>query len=212
MKRQPKVARASQPWGDFYPASDGHIYDGFGSGTDHFDAGLPRSSITQFRLYDVTTQPSLWQSRLDGNSQTASATNSVSFSTTPLLGKTDDYTNGQPGFSGDIAEVLIYDHVLSVAERRTVQQYLGIKYLLPGFDIAGDGLTTAQKLALGLNPYTPNGYGDGLWDGIRINLDATPADPLYPDPSGPPAPYSPAPTAGSMVITLTEPAGATLLP
>lgn len=46
-------------------------------------------------------------------------------------------------------------------------------------DSDADGLLDAQEVALGLDPFVPDGDGDGLGDGDEVNLYAT--DPLLPD-------------------------------
>jgi hypothetical protein len=49
-------------------------------------------------------------------------------------------------------------------------------------DIDGDGLTNAQELALGTDPYNPDTDGDGLADGAEVNTHGT--NPLLADTDG----------------------------
>ena len=43
--------------------------------------------------------------------------------------------NGSLGFNGEIAEVIVYNSVLTAAQRTTVGQYLEYKYNLPGISV-----------------------------------------------------------------------------
>ena len=143
----------------------------------------------------------------------------------PLLGKNQD----NACFTGDIAELIIYSRALSTPERRTVLQYLGIKYLLPSMDPSGDGLTVAQDLTLGIDPLNSDVNGDGLLNGVDIALGFSPTnlylngdgytnaqniamgiDPFtpYTPPSGPPPDNDGVPPT----ITLTTPPDAVLVP
>jgi hypothetical protein len=78
--------------------------------------------------------------------------------------------------------------------------------LLPSFDLNGDGLTTAQDLALGLNPRAVRDANlDGLFNGIAQQLGLNPNGPGYiwlPAPNNPPT---------NMNFTLTDPPGAILI-
>jgi len=65
------------------------------------------------------------------------------------------------------------DHIqqaLSGGERNAVLRYLALKYLLPGYDIDGDGLTTAQDTSSSIDPLNPDVNGDGLLNGIDAAL------------------------------------------
>ena len=109
--------------GTFYPASDGMIYDDFGS-TNQQEVGLPPANITAFNLYNVTSANGPWVARMNGVPFNSFTGNSVSFRTNPMLGQ------GGGDFDGDIAEMIVYDHVLSNAERAEVGAYLTKKYAL----------------------------------------------------------------------------------
>jgi len=104
----------------------------------------------------------------------SNTTNQVSFATTPYLG-----TNGSYPFDGEVAEIMIYNTVLSAAQRASVGEYLQGKYNLafgtgsgntdgvpnswllqyfgttnvnPMLDYDGNGLTVAQDYASGYDP------------------------------------------------------------
>jgi hypothetical protein len=85
----------------------------------------------------------------------------VSFRTDPALG-IDRYSEA---FNGDIAEVLVFDRVLTPAERTTLQTYLATKYGItalllqpPPAPALSAFVTTSTSVALSwtLNPAAPN--------------------------------------------------------
>jgi hypothetical protein len=113
---------------------------------------------------------------------------------------------GRHRFGGDIAELIIFQRVLSSAERERVEYYLADKYLLPNFDLNGDGLITAQDLALGLDP---RGVRDANFDGLLNGI----AEQLGLNPNGPGYIWQPAPNPPNtnLTFTLTDPPGAILI-
>ena len=115
--------------GGSYPNSSGLITDNFGSSTT-YTVGIPPSGVTQYSLYNVSSQSGQWTARLDGITLLNSTTNSVVFNGTPHLGH-----NSNNAFNGTVAEVIVYNSVLSAAARATVGQYLVSKYSLPGIAI-----------------------------------------------------------------------------
>ena len=148
------------------------MYDGFGSSA-RYDEGGPDQDITQFHIYEASSQSGLWQSWIDGAPYYKSTTNTVAFTTSPLLGNdVEGYS-----FNGDMAEVIVYNRPLGDAERAAVRHYLAVKYLLSGFDVDGDGLTVGQDVALGINPLNPDANGDGLVNSINIAIGIDPTNP-----------------------------------
>jgi uncharacterized repeat protein (TIGR03803 family) len=113
-------------YGSSYPdARDGHIYDDFGSTTQQ-DVGKLSQDLTVPHLYNACSATNLWQARLDGVLQYSGTTNQVGFTSTPEMGSLPDSPTWF--FAGDVAEMIVYDHVLTDADRAAVAQYLNDKY------------------------------------------------------------------------------------
>lgn len=225
----------------YYPGADGQIYDDFGTSSWRI-TGVPRLPLDQYHIYNVASTAGEWTSRVSGILHYTIATNTVGFTSSPVIG-----VGGSYYFMGDIVEILIYDRVLNDSEREGVLHFLDSKYLIPVLDYDGDGLTNGQEQALGTDPYNwdtngdfvPDGAeyyagldplsndvdGDGLsntyeysigtnpfavdsdGDGVPDGQDAYPLDPTrWQAPAGDPNDHT------APIITLTEPAGATLLP
>ncbi|OAM91858.1 hypothetical protein AW736_26520 [Termitidicoccus mucosus] len=107
----------------YYPNTDGTVYDDAGTNTSR-SLGLPTADLVQWHLYNISSKPDEWVSRFNGQERASFDTNTVRWSTSPLLG-----SNGSNGFDGDIAEILIYNRVLSASERETVSNYLARKHI-----------------------------------------------------------------------------------
>ncbi len=116
--------------------------------------------------YDALTDTgTLYVDNVFGGSATSGGDNTI---TSYMLG---GYNNGNGALAGDISEVLIYDRVLSAAERNAVYTYLDGKYLTPysrwlksrfsgpaadEVDPGGDGVAAVVEYALGLEPTVNN--------------------------------------------------------
>lgn len=111
-------------WGTAYPAIDGRIHDGFASTGAQRLVGNVAQDLSQWSFYNVSSQTNEWIVRLNGKPLTSSATNTVGFTTTPYMGRA---SIGE-FFQGDIAEMIVYDRVLTASERYAVEYYLGNKY------------------------------------------------------------------------------------
>ena len=173
--------------GSFYPYSDGRIYETFGSSVQTL-VGTPPTPLGAYNLFNVSSQTNEWAVRLNGGQIVRNAVNTVQFRTDMLLGRNAEGFY----FTGDFAEIIIYDHVLSAAERETVGYYLNRKYALGADqnygdfrDTNGDGLSDSTDRALGIDPY-------GIYT---------------PPPPTPPPPPVPGDTTAP-VITLTKPSWA----
>ncbi|TCO82168.1 fibronectin type III domain protein [Chthoniobacter flavus] len=158
----------SDGW-SWYSYTDGRLESDFGT-TGGLWEGVPSQSILDYHVYEATSQSGLWQSWINGNQLFKTTSNTVAFPSNPTIG---DNAHGNY-FSGDIAEIIIYNRPLSVMERRSVLQYFALKYLIPGLDADGDGLTNAQELALGTDPLNWDTNGDGLSDLTDILLGYDP--------------------------------------
>jgi hypothetical protein len=235
------MAFGTSPYGSAYPWIDGKIYEDFGS-TVQYTVGNPPQLWSEYHVYNISSKTNDWVARFDGLEEHRETANTVAFRSDPLLGRALT-----ENFAGDMAEIIVYGHVLTASERERVGAYLGGKYLLPDLDVDLDGLTNGQELAIGTDPFNwdtnadliPDGAeyyagldpisndvdGDGLTnsyeysigtnpfaadsdgDGVSDGQDAYPLDPTRSQaPAGDPNDHT-APT-----ISLTEPAGATLLP
>jgi len=108
------------------PFTDGQIYDDFGSST-RYSCGTPVATITNPYCYEVRTTSSDWKSFLNGMSQFSSASNTVAWSGTLQLG---GYSASNVYFDAHVAEVILYDHILSSDERTALVSYLNARYAL----------------------------------------------------------------------------------
>jgi uncharacterized repeat protein (TIGR03803 family) len=194
--------------GSYYPYN-GNIYDDFGTNA-WTSLGQPAQDITQFLLYNVSSSSSEWTQRFNGLVSYDRLVNTVSFRASPVLG-----TSNNAYLSGDIAEIIVYDHVLNDQERETVGFYLNSKYAfvpLADFDNYRDGnydgLPDAVDRLLGIDPTNLDDDGEGYSNLQLILAGYDPLDPnSIPPPPLPPVPGNPPPT-----ITLTAPANAVPLP
>ena len=107
-----------------YGQSNG-IIENFGTNS-YYSFGLPPQALTDWHLYNVSAKAGAWVARQNGRPFYTKTSNTVAFRTNPVLGA--GYVYSSQGFNGDIAEVLVYDHVLTDAEREAVGRYLTTKY------------------------------------------------------------------------------------
>ena len=106
-----------------YPYSDGHIYDGWGSGS-RYDSGDPTPSVNTWRLYNVVSTSSEWTSFIDGTQQFTTSPGNVAFGI-PNLGRD---TNTGKGFGGDVAELIMYSAKCSAPDKVQTKAYIAAKY------------------------------------------------------------------------------------
>jgi hypothetical protein len=123
----PAVTRALWKFGTYgatttYPDTSGQINEDFGNTSMRF-VGIPAQPLNQYHIYEVASGPNLWSTWINGILQTTSSANTYAIDTTPTLGVSSSFY-----FDGDIAEVLIFNRVLSSDERNTIASYLNAKY------------------------------------------------------------------------------------
>ncbi len=199
-------------YGTIYGSSgQNEIADDFGS-TQEYDEGIPNQSLTSFNVYNLSASSTgQWSTWIDGLLFYQTTGNSVGFNTDgnahPTIGNF-----GGGSFSGDIAEIIIYDHALTDEERETVGFYLNSKYAFTDpavFDYYRDGnydgLPDSTDVALGFDPASMDVDGDGYSNLLEIFAGSDPLDKASVPSQTPPAnPGAPAPT----ILALTQPAGA----
>ncbi len=124
-------ASYGSPWGqagsdtlsDHHCHSDSSIYDGFGS-TARKTVGNPSPSLTSFYIFGCVSAASDYRAYVAGGTALFSTeTNTVGWGTAPRMGQ------GVLAYSNtDIAEVLLYDAPLSLANLNSVGFYLASKW------------------------------------------------------------------------------------
>jgi hypothetical protein len=107
-----------------YPATGGIIAESFGSTTTRW-VGDPVQPLDQYHLYNVAGQAGEWAARINGMLQARATGNVYAFEAVPVLGYGAAYY-----FSGDLAEIMIFNRVLNEAERESAHRYLNSKYHL----------------------------------------------------------------------------------
>ena len=111
----------SQTAGDILYPYQGQIYDAFGSTTVKLE-GTPPVPLTQYHLYNASSKAGEWTARINQQLQYTTSTNMAGFTTTPTIGAY------YYSFYGYMSEIVIYDHVLTSADRSAVSNYLASKY------------------------------------------------------------------------------------
>jgi hypothetical protein len=105
--------------GSRYPEYTGEVLDDFAT-SNWYSTGQAPGILTNFHLYNVGGDTTRWFQRFNGNTQFSQVGNPVAFRENPTI----------DGFDGDIAEIVIYDCVLTDVERDAVGAYLTSKYSL----------------------------------------------------------------------------------
>lgn len=108
--------------GAIYSAGGDKINDDFGS-TQQYLVGTPPVAQSQFNIYDVGAENGFRSVHFDGALCYAVTGNTVGFTGTPTLG-----TGPQVPWLGDIAELILFDHYLSDADRAAVGAYLAARF------------------------------------------------------------------------------------
>src|SRR6266542_2426362 len=125
-------------YGDYYPSTDGIIYENFGSST-RYVVGNPAQPLDQYHLYNVAGKAGELTARINGIVQYSTTINTYGYYTAPVLG-----VWSSTFFAGDVAEVVIFNRVLTSDERDAVAIYLNQKYgFVPAVPDVPAGLTAS---------------------------------------------------------------------
>lgn len=104
------------------PATD--AYDNFGSTSRYnFNTTIP---FNEWHVYHVLSENGTWLAYLDGELIFYSGSNTVGWTTAPLIGA----SNAAAYFSGEIAEVILYSNLLAASEVDLIYDYFNFKYQL----------------------------------------------------------------------------------
>lgn len=127
--------------GNFGSASDGShwpygftnsVYDSFATDTRKDDLGLP-TGITDWNIYSVYSQDNDWKLFCNGTEFYSDSSNvysnAVANSTSLYIGMQNNADSDQI-FKGKVAEVVVYNRVLTTQERQQVEAYLNAKYAI----------------------------------------------------------------------------------
>jgi hypothetical protein len=106
--------------GGVYPNTSGAIFETFGSQAAK-PLGNPSQPLDQFHIYGAVAAQDLWIGLFDGGRRYTTNVNVFDGYHTPRLGY---------GFDGDIAELIVFDRVLTGEERIAAGRYLNYKYNL----------------------------------------------------------------------------------
>jgi hypothetical protein len=116
-----------------YPSSAGEIVEDFGSDTG-FEV-IPTQNLRQYNIYDVAAdgEVTAW---LNGVAITVMEGNQFAMASAPTIGTPEN------SFAGQIAEIMVFNTVLSEDERDSVENYLNLQYqILPSAPNAPSNLT-----------------------------------------------------------------------
>ena len=105
----------------YYPTTGGGIQDAFGSTNSKALIG-PLPDLRIASIYNVAAATNLWRGRLNGPVKQELTTNTVRFVSTPLLGRST--LGASEPFAGNIAEILVFNRVLTLDEQKTVRDGL----------------------------------------------------------------------------------------
>lgn len=107
-----------------YPGGDGTVCETFGT-RNQKNTGVPAQPLTRGHIYNVSSKAGEFVTRFNGIEHFRTTSNTVFFPSSPRLG---GGIYDRHRFGGDIAELIVFNHVLTAAERSTVEAYLGSKY------------------------------------------------------------------------------------
>jgi hypothetical protein len=102
-----------------YPCSDGTVCDGFAT-TVTKNMGQPPVNVTAINLYNASSQANDWVCRFNGSLFFRTTANATATPSSPNIGVSS--------YAGSVMEVMLFNRVLSVAERYTVGAYFNAAY------------------------------------------------------------------------------------
>jgi hypothetical protein len=117
-----------------YPyGPDCFVYDAFGTRLRKDQITSPVTIANAWTLYSVKSTDNDWQSFVNGQLMHSDPTNTYSSAvggddTTLYIGK--QTANGTYSLKGKVAEVVVYNRVLTISERQQVETYLNSKYAI----------------------------------------------------------------------------------
>jgi lactate dehydrogenase-like 2-hydroxyacid dehydrogenase len=83
-------------------------------------------SLQNWHIYEVESSPGSWKHWFNGSLAYSTASNTVGFDATGTIGKSAALYY----FDGSIAEIVLYDRVLTALEKTAVRYYLNTKWAL----------------------------------------------------------------------------------
>jgi hypothetical protein len=104
---------------------NGYIYDDFGTNSRKQTVV---QDVSGFNIYEVQSVAGAWTNWFNGNQLYTTASNTVSFSSTPWIFRANSTFHG---FPGDVGEFILYSTALSTADRQSVETYLKAKWATP---------------------------------------------------------------------------------
>lgn len=107
-----------------YAYSGGGLYPAWGSSAQKNAGAHPL--LNQYRVYEIISAAGDYRVYLDGVLQFSTGTNTVSFGSAPQIGRSFDTF----WLFGQIAEIIVYNSVLTDAQRQQVEGYLANTYAI----------------------------------------------------------------------------------
>ena len=106
---------------DHYPYTSGIIYSGWGRDS-RVTVGDPTPALTSYRTVNIWTASGDWNYNLDGTSLYSTATNTVGFRTSTVLG----YSTSDAGqyLDGNIKAMCVFNAKLSAGDRSDMEAYM----------------------------------------------------------------------------------------
>lgn len=115
-----------------YGLGTSSVYDSFATDTRKNDLGLP-TGITSWNIYSVYSEDNDWKLFCNGTEFYSDPSNvysnAIANSTSLYIGMQNNAGEDQI-FKGKVAEVVIYNRVLTSVERQQVEAYLNTKYAI----------------------------------------------------------------------------------